>query len=76
MNFILVDELTINYSIANRFNRIILIMIILEPFNHDEICHLIANMKLSQGKLTICCNGLDMIILDDSSHYLWPSETE
>lgn len=60
MNFILVDELTINYSIANRFNRIILIMIILEPFNHDEICHLIANMKLSQGKLTICCIGLDI----------------
>lgn len=37
MNFILVDELTINYSIANRFNRIMLIMVILEPFNHDEM---------------------------------------
>lgn len=37
MNFILVDELTVNYSIANRFNCIILIMIILEPFNHDEM---------------------------------------
>lgn len=46
MNFILVDELIINYLIVNRFNRIILIMIILEFFNYDEICYLIVNMKL------------------------------
>lgn len=46
MNFILVDELIINYLIVNRFNCIILIMIILEFFNYDEICYLIVNMKL------------------------------
>lgn len=37
MNFILVDELIINYLIVNRFNCIILIMIILEFFNYDEM---------------------------------------
>lgn len=46
MNFILVDELIINYLIVSRFNCIILIMIILEFFNYDEICYLIVNMKL------------------------------
>lgn len=46
MNFILVDELIINYLIVNRFNRVMLIMVILEFFNYDEICYLIVNMKL------------------------------